>query len=98
MTVVTRLLLHVRANYIHGTYNHIHTDGARTKARLVLRLGDIRESGETGDSGEEEDTQWGQVITLYTRVLRKCADSAHFWRVLHEVATCQSHVVHTTTL
>ena len=23
-------------------------------------VGDIRESGETGDSGEEEDTQWRQ--------------------------------------
>ena len=30
---------------------------------LGLRLGDIRESGETGDSREEEDTQWRQVIT-----------------------------------
>ena len=25
---------------------------------LGLRLGDIRESWETGDSNEEEDTQW----------------------------------------
>ena len=44
-------------NYIHSTSNSIH------RARLGLRLGDIRESGETGDSGEEEDTQWRQVIT-----------------------------------
>ena len=74
----SRLLLHVRPNYINGTYNHIHTDGARTRARLGLRLGDIRESGETRDSGEEVDTQLRQVITLYTRTLRKCADSAYF--------------------
>ena len=53
---------------------------------LGLRLGDIRESGETGDSREEEDTQWRQVITLYTRILRQFADSAYFTS-LHEVAT-----------
>ena len=47
---------------------------------LGLRLGDIRESGETGDSREEEDTQWRQVITLYTRILRTFAGSAHFVR------------------
>ena len=45
---------------------------------LGLRLGEIRESGETGDSREEEDTQWRQVITLYTRILRQFADSAYF--------------------
>ena len=44
---------------------------------LGLGLGDIRESGETGDS-REEDTQWRQVITLYTRILRTLADSAYF--------------------
>ena len=44
---------------------------------LGLRLEYIRESGETGDS-MEENTQWIQVITLYTRILRKCADSAYF--------------------
>ena len=44
---------------------------------LGLRLEDIRESGETGDS-MEENTQWMQVITLYTRILRICADSAYF--------------------
>ena len=44
---------------------------------LGLGLGDIRESGETGDSREEEDTQWRQVITLYTRILRTLADSAY---------------------
>ena len=38
---------------------------------LGLRLGDIRESGEMRDSREEEDTQWRQDITLYTRILRK---------------------------
>ena len=43
---------------IHSTSNDIHTDGARAKT------GDIRESGETGDSREEDpaDTQWRQVI------------------------------------
>ena len=52
---------------------------------LGLRLG---ESGETGDSREEEDTQWRQVITLYTRILRTFADSAYIFRdILHEVAT-----------
>ena len=45
-----------------------------------LRLGDIRELGETGDSREEEDTQWRQVITLYTRILRTFADSSNFMR------------------
>ena len=67
-------LLCVRPNYIHSTSNDIHTDGTRAR----VRLGDIRESGETGDSREEEDTQWRQVITLYTRILRKCAHSAYF--------------------
>ena len=32
---------------------------------LGLRLGDMRESGETGDSREEEDIQWRQVIPEY---------------------------------
>ena len=41
---------------------------------LGLRLGDIRESGEAGDSREEEDTQWRQVVTYYTRILRTLAD------------------------
>ena len=45
---------------------------------LGLRLGDIRESGETGDSREEKDTQWRLVITLYTRILKTFADSAYF--------------------
>ena len=36
---------------------------------LGLRLGDMRESGETGDSKEEEETQWRQVITSYTRII-----------------------------
>ena len=58
---------------------------------LGLRLGDIRESGETGDSREEEDTQWRQVITLYTRILRTFADSA-FHDLLNEVAT-QSRIL-----
>ena len=48
--------------------------GARAKT------GDIRESGETRDSREEEDTQWRQVITLYTRILKTFADSAYFVR------------------
>ena len=47
---------------------------------LPLRLGDIRESGKTGDLREEEDTQWRQVITLYTRILRTFGDSAYFMR------------------
>ena len=47
---------------------------------LGLRLGDMSESGETGDSREEEDTQWRQVITLYTRILRTFAGSAYFVR------------------
>ena len=34
-----------------------------TFTQMGLRLGDIKESGETGDSREEEDTQWRQVIT-----------------------------------
>ena len=59
-------------NYIHSTSNDIHTDGARAK------IGDIRESGETGDSREKEDTQWTQVVTFYTRILRKFAGSAYF--------------------
>ena len=42
---------------------------------LGLRLGNIRESGETGDSREEQDTQWIEVITLYTRILRTFAGS-----------------------
>ena len=46
---------------------------------LGLRLGDIG-SGETGDSREEEDTQWRQLITLYTRILRTFGDSAYFVR------------------
>ena len=36
------------------------------------------ESWETGDSREEEDTQWRQALTLYTRILRTFADSAYF--------------------
>ena len=56
-----------------------------TFIQMGLRLGDIRESGETGDWREEEDTQWRQVITLYTRILRKFA---YFVRsYIHEVAT-----------
>ena len=39
------------------------------QAGLGPRLGDVRESGETGDS-REEDTQWRQAPTLYTRILR----------------------------
>ena len=66
------LLLHVRPDYIHSTSNDIPTDGARAKTG-----GDIRESRETGDSREEEDTQWRQVITLCTRILRTFADSAY---------------------
>ena len=35
----------------------------------------------TGDSREEEDTQWRQVITLYTRIiLRTFAGSAYYVR------------------
>ena len=49
---------------------------------LGLKLGDLRESGETGDSREKEDTQRRYVITLYTRILSKFFDST-----LHEVAT-----------
>ena len=44
----------------------------------------MRESGETGDSREEEDTQWRQVITLYTRILRIFAGSVYVlrqWRI-----------------
>ena len=47
---------------------------------LGLRLGDIRGSGETGDSKEEEDTQWRQDISLYTIKLRMLADSVYFVR------------------
>ena len=54
--------------------NDIHTEGTRAGARL----GYLRESGETGDSGEEEDTQWRQVVTLYTRILRPVTDLAYF--------------------
>ena len=37
-------------------------DGARQSGLgLGLGLGDIRDSGETGDSREEEDTQWRQL-------------------------------------
>ena len=43
-----------------------------------MKTGEIRESGETGDTREEEDTQWRQVSTLYTRILRTVADSAYF--------------------
>ena len=43
--------------YIHSTSSNFIGMG------LGLRLGDIRESEETGDSGEEEDTQWRQAIT-----------------------------------
>ena len=43
-----------------------------------VKTGEIRESGETGDTREEEDTQWRQVSTLYTRILRTVADSAYF--------------------
>ena len=32
----------------------------------------------------QKDTQWRQVITLYTRILRTFADSAYFCE-LHEV-------------
>ena len=80
-------LLHVRPNDIHSTSNDIHTDWARAKG-LGLGLGGIRESGETGDSREEEDTQWRQVITLYTRILRIFADSVYFVTpiYIHEVA------------
>ena len=48
---------------------------------LGLRLGDIRESEETGDSREEDDTQWRQVITLYTRIQRNFSDLAYFVRL-----------------
>ena len=47
---------------------------------LGLRLGDIRGSGETGDSKEEEDTQWRQDISLYNIKLRMFADSVYFVR------------------
>ena len=47
---------------------------------LGLRLGDIRGSGETGDSKEEEDTQWRQDISLYNIKLRTFADSVYFVR------------------
>ena len=67
----------IRTNYIHITYNDIHTDGGRA---IWLRLGDIRESWETRDSREEEDTQWRQVFTLYKRILRKFSDSVYFVR------------------
>ena len=67
-----RLLLHVRPNYIYGRSNDINGGGARAKT------GGQRESGETGDSSEEEDTQLRQCITLYTRILRKFSDSAYF--------------------
>ena len=40
----------------HITSNEIHRDGAR----VGQRLGGHRESGETGDSREEGDTQWRQ--------------------------------------
>ena len=70
------LFLYVRPNFIHSTSNDIHIDALR----LGLRLGDIRESGETGDSREEEDTQWKKVITLYTRIPRTFAESAYFMR------------------
>ena len=46
---------------------------------LGLGLG-LGESGETGDSREEEDTQWRQVIILYTRILRTLAGSAYIFR------------------
>ena len=47
---------------------------------LGLRLGDIRGSGETGDSKEEEDTQWRQDISLYNIKLRTFAESVYFVR------------------
>ena len=46
-------------------------DGARPKT------GGYKGIMGTGDSREEEDTQWRQVITLYTRILRTFADSAY---------------------
>ena len=52
----------------------------RMGVELWLRLGDIRESWETGDSREEEDTQWRQVVTLYSRKIRIFADSVYFVR------------------
>ena len=64
------LLPRVRSNYIHSTSNDIHGTRAKT--------GGHSESGETGDSREEEDTQWRQVITLYTRILRTFAGTAYF--------------------
>ena len=45
------LLLHVRPNYILSTSNDIHTDGARAKTGGHKA---VRQSGETGDSREEE--------------------------------------------
>ena len=76
--------LSVKPNYIHSTSNDF------TEMGLGLRLGDVRESWETGDSREEEDTQWRQVITLYTRILRTFVDSAYFVRSYirhHNVST-----------
>ena len=72
--LIYRLFLHVRPNYIHSTSDDIHTEGARAKT------GGHSESGETGDSREEEDTQWRQVITLYTRIPRTFAGSAYFMK------------------
>ena len=59
--------------FIAHLMTFIEMDGARVTART----GGHRESGEKGESREEE-TQWRQVITLYTGILRTFAGSDYF--------------------
>ena len=52
----------IRTNYIHITYNNIHTDGGE----IWLRLGDIRESWETEIPGKRRISNRDK-FSLYTK-------------------------------
>ena len=48
---------------------------------MTLSTDEVRaKEGKAGDSREEKDTQWRQVITLYTRILKTFAASEYFMR------------------
>ena len=58
-----------------GGYQGIRNHG-RQEIQRKRRIPRDPESWETGDSEEEEDAQWRQVTTLYTRILKTLGGSA----------------------